>query len=469
MSKYCGFDTDKVGALQKAINDAVTGANTLSRSIAGNVGRANSIQASALGISPRNLEAEPSYDTDPDRAGLRTIGANAAGVASEIGRRLAHLKGCEQLAADGFTVDASSVFNDEPVPSEAKIKAAQQQFQTALSTNNMGDSDQLTKLINQVTGLTPAETEAFIGSLSDDQLRQLNVALSFPQVLSWGVSNDQRLALTNSLLSKLCGDQVQRIAANLPVVEPNTSGYDNNDINFTWVDSALYDGAPTADQLSQGEVGDCWFLSSINAELQQNPNFIQQHVKDNGNGTYTVTFYQKGKPVQVTVDGTVPTDSNGTRLPLTHGDPDWGTGGPLWATIYEKAYAQLNGGYHNIDGGYGSTGMSDLTGKKSTKVSPDFAPLSIVADQLSGGHPVTVGTNSHSTGMLWWKKNDEYVDDNKLVTSHEYAVVSVNASANPPTITLRNPWGPDSSAPQFVTLTQQQYDQYIGDVDFGDT
>jgi hypothetical protein len=71
--------------------------------------------------------------------------------------------------------------------------------------------------------------------------------------------------------------------------------------------------------------------------------------------------------------------------------------------------------------------------------------------------------------MLWWKKHVDYVDNNELVTGHEYAVVSVDLSANPPTVKLRNPWGSGGATPQFVTVTQDQCVQYCNEVDFGDS
>lgn len=162
---------------------------------------------------------------------------------------------------------------------------------------------------------------------------------------------------------------------------------DKDHASYMWLDGPPFDGPPSMEDINQGGVGDCWFLAAMGAELKHNPNFVQQHLRNNGNGTYTVTLYQDGKPVQVTVDGSVPTDNNGNGMPFVHGDPNWGTGGPTWPAIYEKAFAQLHGSYKGIDsGGYGSEEMSLLTGRKSAKLDPSMIPLQAVADQLAHGH-----------------------------------------------------------------------------------
>lgn len=255
----------------------------------------------------------------------------------------------------------------------------------------------------------------------------------------------------------------------MPTLEPGLHGMDKDHASYTWLDGPLFDGPPSMEDINQGGVGDCWFLAAMGAELKHNPNFVQQHLRDNSNGTYTVTLYQDGKPVPVTVDGAVPTDSGGQSIPFADGAPNWQTGGPAWVSIYEKAFAQLNGSYQGIDsGGYGSDGMSLLTGRKAERTAPFFTPLVEVAKRLHDGQPVTVGTDSHHSGFFW-THSDEYFDHGKLVTNHEYTVVSVDTNAHPPTIKLRNPWGPDAGAPEYVTLTEDEYMSHCVEVSFGDS
>lgn len=467
MSTFCGFDLHQVGALEKAVSGTVAPANSLSQAVGRTAERAQSLMAAAAGVSPLNYGCEPSYDTDPNRVGLRAVGAGAGDLAAEVGRRLAHLKGCEKLRHDGFAVNPNEVFDDEAPPDEQKIKDAVAQLLKATSKDNIGDTNDLSDLISQVTGLNRAETEAFVGKLSTDNLAKWNMALGFPHFGGWGVSNDQRLALANSLLSKLGHDQVVRITDTMQTLEPSfggTDGHGNDDqkgLHWKWQDGKLVISYPSVSDVNQGDLGDCWFLAALGAEVRQNPNFVAQHVHDNGNGTYTVTLYKDGKPVPVTVDGKLPYNGwDGTAFE----HPSTGSGN--WVALYEKAFAQLKGGYRNTEGGWGSEGMSDLTGKKSDKLPPFVVPLVLIKAKLDSGQPVTVGTSSNHSGFLWLH-SDEYVDDNKLVTSHEYTVVSVDAKSDPPTVTLRNPWGPGSSAPEYVTLTESQYQDYCSEVSLG--
>lgn len=112
----------------------------------------------------------------------------------------------------------------------------------------------------------------------------------------------------------------------------------------------LFEGSISPDGISPGDVqqralGDCYFLAALASVAQQHPEVIWDAIKDNGDGTYTVTFYQDGKPVQITVDNEFPVreDSNGnpTAQPVyanTGSSPQ-----ELWPMIMEKAYAQLDG------------------------------------------------------------------------------------------------------------------------------
>jgi hypothetical protein len=69
--------------------------------------------------------------------------------------------------------------------------------------------------------------------------------------------------------------------------------------------------AVSAADVRQGSFGDCYMLAPLAALAQRRPNFIARNLRDNRDGTYTVTFYPTGprrcgKAVQVTVDGSLP-------------------------------------------------------------------------------------------------------------------------------------------------------------------
>src|SRR5262249_6721017 len=107
------------------------------------------------------------------------------------------------------------------------------------------------------------------------------------------------------------------------------------------------------------DLGDCWFLAGLGAIALSDPDFIKRQVRDNGDGTYTVTFYERtgdGQfvPRQVTVDGDFPVDSSGNPV------YDHPAGDETWAMIYERAFAQWKGGYDDIEGGGGDQSMEAI-------------------------------------------------------------------------------------------------------------
>ena len=64
----------------------------------------------------------------------------------------------------------------------------------------------------------------------------------------------------------------------------------------------LSDDAFDLSQIVQGQIGDCWFLASAAAVGANDPDFIRDHIQYNPDGSYTVTLYEDGEPVEVRVD-----------------------------------------------------------------------------------------------------------------------------------------------------------------------
>jgi hypothetical protein len=54
-----------------------------------------------------------------------------------------------------------------------------------------------------------------------------------------------------------------------------------------------------------------------------------------------------------------------------------------------------------------------------------------------------------------------------LIAGHAYYVDSVNTSADPPTVTVVNPWGRESGSDGTVTLTWQQFQQMTAGASIG--
>jgi len=51
----------------------------------------------------------------------------------------------------------------------------------------------------------------------------------------------------------------------------------------------------SAKNIVQGAIGDCYFMASLGAVATWSPGTIQNAIRDNQNGTYTVTLFKTGR------------------------------------------------------------------------------------------------------------------------------------------------------------------------------
>ena len=115
----------------------------------------------------------------------------------------------------------------------------------------------------------------------------------------------------------------------------------------------------TIDDIKQGGLGDCYFLSSL-ASLTKYPQLIDTIFKTEGispNGYYEIILFIDGKPQIVIVDDYVPVYKK-NKYPC-FARPN---GNEVWVMLAEKAWAKVNGGYLNIIGGNPHEVLQALTG-----------------------------------------------------------------------------------------------------------
>ncbi len=214
------------------------------------------------------------------------------------------------------------------------------------------------------------------------------------------------------------------------------------------------DVAPS--DITQGRVGDCYFMSPLAAIALNNPEAIRRMIRDNGDGTYSVTFYKQRNPLAVWEPEFTPVEVRVTNdLPLMNGSPVFarpqdmdGQKPEVWAMMVEKAYAQYKGGYEKIHYGYSDRAMQELTGLPSQSFSPGAVTVEGLANRLEQGHAVTatslidykIGNPDHPLWDIPDATNTHPLYQNgALVASHEYYIVGVDKAAG--TVTLRNPHG----------------------------
>jgi hypothetical protein len=190
----------------------------------------------------------------------------------------------------------------------------------------------------------------------------------------------------------------------------------------------VFVGNPDPRQLEQGQYGTCYFLAALVAKAQQDPEGLKKMIQDNRNGTYTVTFPGHDP---IVVEG--PTDSE-----KLFGASSGGNG--MWATLLEKAYAQLRAGgkwdpnsdpMEDVEGGSLRTGMKAVTGRSTDVDELLFTFESTTREKikkaLAAGKMVTC-----STSISIFSK--EVVPDR-----HVYTVIGYDAASDK--VKIRNPWG----------------------------
>jgi hypothetical protein len=174
--------------------------------------------------------------------------------------------------------------------------------------------------------------------------------------------------------------------------------------------------------LTQGRLGDCYFLAAVAAQAYHDPRVIVRMIKENRGGTYTVTFPGR-KPVTVTA----PTDAEVAR------GASAGANGS-WVTVLEKAYAQseASAGAQDpqkaIDSPHTTgKGVEDVTGSSDTDVLA-LTPLTTTRAKMKSHLPGKVVTALIGS-------DNKY----KLPSGHIYSVMSYTEATDK--VWLRNPWG----------------------------
>jgi hypothetical protein len=99
------------------------------------------------------------------------------------------------------------------------------------------------------------------------------------------------------------------LGTNLPSLSLASVGQANLNPVYRTSTLPLYgsSGAPTYQDVNQGYLGDCYFVSSLGEVALQNPSAIENMISSNGNGTYSVRFFVNGQPDYVTVNSQLPT------------------------------------------------------------------------------------------------------------------------------------------------------------------
>jgi len=150
---------------------------------------------------------------------------------------------------------------------------------------------------------------------------------------------------------------------------------------------------PSPDDVKQGALGDCYYLSAI-ATIAERPELIQKLfvMRDLQKSIFVVKLFFNGSFRTVVVDDYFPFRNGSYRY--AHGERG-DNSRSLWVMLLEKAYAKLHGSFKSIEGGFESEAMADLTGGL-----PDITtPVDENMDAL-WGKLLSLNENNHLMGAV---------------------------------------------------------------------
>lgn len=213
----------------------------------------------------------------------------------------------------------------------------------------------------------------------------------------------------------------------------------------------LFVNGPSPADVRQGAIGDCYFPAALAAIAHSDPEKIAQMIKQNDDGSYTVTFHQAsswsgspGRKVEIKVDGDLYVRSfGGPVYGGTLGTPSTKDKMELWFPLVEKAYAQWKGSYEAIgNGGVSGKVMSEVMGASYDYSNISDSNKDRIYEQIKQGaaskYPMTAGTYGTSEAARYTNTG--------VYANHAYSVLGVEEQDGVKYVKLRNPWG--QSEPQ---------------------
>jgi hypothetical protein len=208
------------------------------------------------------------------------------------------------------------------------------------------------------------------------------------------------------------------------------------------VDAPLFappvSGGPTANDVQQGTLGDCWLLAALSATAATRPDVIRQTIVDLGDSTYAVELGGKFYRVDADLPAYSANVYDGQYI-LKYAKQ--GQSNSIWVPLVEKAYAHYRTGantYASLNGGIGAEVMvalgateADIQVLRSSN-NDGRSALNFIAAHLAQGRTLVMGFGSPPA-------------DAPLAGGHAYMVSRVkrDMAGNVISVVLRNPWAKD--------------------------
>jgi hypothetical protein len=236
--------------------------------------------------------------------------------------------------------------------------------------------------------------------------------------------------LENVTAAETAGGNVH-LVANVSTMPEPTIGIGGISYQSFAGDPLFSPAGPSPNDVVQGDSGDCYFVATLSAMAQTDPNLIQQSIVQLSDGTFLVQFQNGSTMIDEHVDAQLPAYSDGQPI-----FAQLGADNSLWVAIMEKAFAVYRDGadsYANISSGWMSEVYSDFgLSSESDYAAFDSSQaeyMDTIQEDLLLGQVVTAAVIDVPSGA-------------PLIADHAYSVVSVTVVDGAVTaVTLRNPWG----------------------------
>lgn len=198
----------------------------------------------------------------------------------------------------------------------------------------------------------------------------------------------------------------------------------------------LFDGKIECDDIKQGSLGNCYFLSSL-AALCEYPvqiyNIFRTKEKS-AHGYYEICLFIEGHWQIVIVDDYFPVLASNEKS-FKFSKPN---GKELWSVLLEKAWAKVNGGYRNTIAGKESDALNALTSFPSER----YPTNEMSRDEL---WDLVLQSDKSDNVMCTTTINDPEIEKLGLVQLHAYtlvgAVTVIHQEKETKLVKVRNPWG----------------------------
>ena len=214
-----------------------------------------------------------------------------------------------------------------------------------------------------------------------------------------------------------------------------------------------------ANDVKQGAIGDCHLLGPAMAMLQspQGRARMQKMIKEvqhDGKTTYEVSFrIPVDRTIRERVSGApaykdvkVEVGQDFAKGHVATGDAEGGKT-EVWPLVLEAEYAKLQGGHHEINGGIGTVGLANLTGKNAVEKTLEDRVFGYSASNLKkdfAAHKPMLITFTCQGGN---DRGAPAVPRFGAYGFHCYAVKDVFTKDGETFVQLKNPWGHSDPKP----------------------